>query len=285
MSLQFPGSWRFATDTDKLPDEARWAFDDLIGRIALQGSRWTLIEHFKGYFVRAIGASHVWSSSEDWADTDLRSYMEHAASNAPIFIEAFYNACEDLKAQGLDVPDVDLINRILNEKGVPFEIRPPNLIKVAQRRQAVVAPAIPPPSLAENAAAVFEESSRRCETLLAEGRPREAVQEMLWMLESLATVFRGTTVGATEVRGRYFNEIARELRAGSPGTTFERVMEWCVQLHGFLSSPTGGGVRHGLDLRSGTPISQAEGRLFCNLVLSYVGFILSEHERLNRAAG
>jgi hypothetical protein len=55
-----------------------------------------------------------------------------------------------------------------------------------------------------------------------------------------------------------------------------------MSVHGYLSSPTGGGVRHGLDLQEGVQVSENEARLFCNLIRSYVGFLLVEHERMAR---
>ena len=51
-------------------------------------------------------------------------------------------------------------------------------------------------------------------------------------------------------------------------------------MHGYLSAPAGGGVRHGLDLSRGVAITHSEARLFCNLVRSYLSFLIAEHERL-----
>jgi hypothetical protein len=53
-----------------------------------------------------------------------------------------------------------------------------------------------------------------------------------------------------------------------------------VGLHGFLSSPTGGGVRHGVDLNEGVAVKLNEARLYCNLIRSYISFLISEHERV-----
>ena len=47
---------------------------------------------------------------------------------------------------------------------------------------------------------------------------------------------------------KYFNEIVAELRASSRGTPRAEILRWLKMLHGYLSSPTGGGVRHGVDL-------------------------------------
>ncbi|TIS49853.1 hypothetical protein [Mesorhizobium sp.] len=57
--------------------------------------------------------------------------MRHTAENAPLFIEAFYEACEALRgADTIAVPDVGRMNRILAERGVGYEIRPPALVAV-----------------------------------------------------------------------------------------------------------------------------------------------------------
>lgn len=55
-----------------------------------------------------------------------------------------------------------------------------------------------------------------------------------------------------------------------------------MNLHGYLSSPTGGGIRHGLDLKEGIAVQAVEARLYCNLAKSYITFLVSEHERLSR---
>jgi hypothetical protein len=52
-------------------------------------------------------------------------------------------------------------------------------------------------------------------------------------------------------------------------------------MHGFLSAPAGGGVRHGLDLAEGVEINSGEAQLFCNLIRSYLQFLLDEHRRLS----
>jgi hypothetical protein len=51
-------------------------------------------------------------------------------------------------------------------------------------------------------------------------------------------------------------------------------------MHGYLSSPTGGGVRHGIDLAGGVDLDPSAARLFCNLTRSYISFLIMEHESL-----
>jgi hypothetical protein len=284
--LKFEPRWRFKPPSDgryrnsAIPKEALWEVDQLIGKVATQGKRWDILEHFKGAFCRACGASHVWSSSESWAETDMSTYMSQAAENAPVFLEAFYDACEDLRGKGLFAPDAQMINELCAKHNVGYVLRPPEMFL----RESAVVSSVPvverPPTVAEEALEILQQSLQRSEGLLAEGHHREAVQEMLWVLESLTTAFRGVESAGDTVRGKYFNEIVRDLRRLAKGAPLERVLEWVTALHGFLSSPTGGGVRHGLDLSAGVPIGPNEARLFCNLIRSYVSYLLVEHERL-----
>ena len=141
----------------------------MIGKIAAQGDRRALLEHFKGYFCGVIGAAHYWSSDEGWAYTDLMRYMGEAANSPELFMEAFYDACEALRADNrYEVPSVELMNEILREHHVLLEIRPPNLIKVATG--AKVPHPAPPPTLEEGASAIVRKSMQRAEELLGENR-------------------------------------------------------------------------------------------------------------------
>ncbi|MCF8708527.1 hypothetical protein [Rhizorhapis sp. SPR117] len=207
--------------------------------------------------------------------------MSQAAENAPLFIEAFYDGCESLRSEAdLTVPEVGRINRILSEHGVGYEIRPPALVAVGLHQP------IPVPeryqSLDEQAQEIVQQSLQQSEKLLAEGHPRQAVQEILWLMESVVTAFKGLGTGEDTIEAKYFNKIAQELRTKRKGQTIEQVLSWLTTLHGYLSSPTGGGVRHGADLKSGITINADEGRLYCNLIRSYVTFLMSEHERMSR---
>ncbi len=109
--LKFDSRWRFAPPPDgryfnsSIPAEALWEFERLIGQIATQGERWNILEHFKTAFGRASGSSPSWSTSESWAETDLGRMMREAMENAPLFIEAFFEACQKLGRDGLVVPD------------------------------------------------------------------------------------------------------------------------------------------------------------------------------------
>lgn len=283
--LQFDGSWRFTPPADgryhntAIPSAALGEFRRLIDRVATQGNRWDILEHFKGAFSRAAGQTHVRSSSESWAETDLGSVMSQAAENAPMFLEAFSDACEILRGRGLAGPDAGMINEVCERYEIGYAIEPPRLVL----REGRVAPvAVPPrvPTLAERANDLLQGSLSRSEELLGEDRCLEAVQASLWVLETVTTAFRGVDFSGNTVEGRYFNQIVRDLRRLAPGTTLERVAEWAGSVHGYLSSPTGGGVRHGLDLNKGVAIGRNEARLFCNLIRSFIGYLLAEHKRI-----
>jgi len=208
--------------------------------------------------------------------------MWRMADNAPLFIEAFYEACEALRAEGIGVPDVGRMNRILREHDVGYEIQPPALVAVGLHQPIAVPERYQ--SLDEQAQDTVQKSLLQSEKLLAEGNPRQAVQEILWLMESVVTAFKGLSTGDATIEGKYFNKIVQELRTQKKGQTIEQVLGWLTALHGYLSSPTGGGVRHGVDLKSGITIDADEGRLYCNLIRSYVTFLMAEHARMSRAS-
>jgi hypothetical protein len=123
MKFQEP-SWRFKSP-GPLPDGARCQFSGFVERIAAQGRVQDILEEFKWYFSNGTASR---SSSESWAQTDLRNNMESAAENAPFFIEAFVKACDDLKQQGLDVPTVEMINEVLWREKAGYRIEGDRLV-------------------------------------------------------------------------------------------------------------------------------------------------------------
>jgi hypothetical protein len=284
MPLRFPGAWRFTPPADgdfinaAIPESAVGEFFDVIDKLRNDNGRWSMLEHFKSHFG---GSSR--SSSESWAYSDLMSSMDHAAKNAPMFIESFYDACEVLRNESEEwfVPDVPFLNAILAKYNVGYEIRPPELVPREIGGRLIVVPQ-PSPTLAESAKETLDRSLKRSEELLSEGRSREAVQEILWLLETVSTAFRGLETQSGKVEGKYFNKIVGDLRKKHPGTTLEQVLDWITKMHGYLSSPAGGGIRHGMDLDGGVDLDPNQARLFCNLTRSYISYLLVEHDSLLR---
>lgn len=278
--LKFQNEWHF-TSPGPVSIEVINDFDDLVHKVANQGQQWGMLEHFKAYFARAAGCTASTSSSESWAATDLNNYMRHAAENAPLFIAAFYDACVAVKDGNpeISIPDVSVINRILAKHSVGYELRPPHLLSLDPQHTIPVQEQ--PPSLDEQAQETIRQSLRQAELLLDEGRPRQAVQEILWLLETVSTAFQGCLTDSGTVQGKYFNKIVKDLRFGNRGKSIEQVLDWVTTLHGYLSSPSGGGVRHGTHLANAVAMDDTEARLYCNLTRSYIAFLLAEHARLN----
>jgi hypothetical protein len=277
--LSFPTEWRFESP-GRLSDQALREISDLIGKITANGNGWKILESFKSSFASAAGTTSSWSSSESWAQSDLEGYMQGAAENAPLFIQAFYDTCEQLKAGGTPVPDVAFINRTLAKGNAGYEIQPPNLVLVPGDR-GIVEPVQQSVSLDQQAQSVIRAALVTSEQFLQQGRNRPAVQEVLWLLETVSTAFQGVETCEGTVQGKYFNKIIADLRARHAGKTLALVLEWCTSLHGYLSSPTGGGIRHGSDiLRPDLNLQDDEARLFCNLIRSYIFFLIDEHARL-----
>ncbi len=283
MVLKFPNKWRVESpNSEAMPRAAVEEFIGLVMKVATQApSRQGVIEQFKTATAAAAGVSDAKSSNQQWAASDLERNFKGAAENPPLFIEAFLDACAYLGNRNPDwwVPDEQLVNSVLRKHDVAYEVRGQDLVPIHGHAPPVPLPP-PPLSIEQTALDVYNSSLERSEELLGQGRPREAVQELLWVLETLAMAFRGLETEAGAVAGKYFNQIARELKTKHPGTTLERTLEWLSSLHGYLSSPGGGGVRHGLDLNTGIQVTANEGRLYCNLIRSYLGYLLGEHQRL-----
>lgn len=256
-------------------------FGNFITRMGAQGGQ-VVLECFKRHFASAANVQYYPSTNQSWAQTDLERVMTSAADNAPLFIVAFVSACEELieKYTGLAIPDVTRINRTLSEGGAGYEIRGDDL--VATSVPATISVPTSPPSLDHQAQAIIEKSLADADRALSEGNGRQAVQELLWLLETIATAFRDLPTADGTVQGKYFNKIVGKLRAGSRGMHQEQIIGWMLTLHGFLSAPSGGGVRHGLDLASGEPADIDEARLYCNLIRSYISYLITAHARLTK---
>lgn len=208
--------------------------------------------------------------------------MSEASENAPLFIEAFYNACDNLAKEhpGMEVPSVTRINRILSNADAGFQIDPPKLI--ATRTHAPIAVSDEAPSLDMQAKETIQNALDASEQALEGGNGRQAVQEVLWLLESFSTVFRNPNILDGGIHGRYFSKIVEELRNHGEGNHQRQILQWMMTLYGYLSSPTGGGIRHGVDLNEGQELGIVEARLYCNLIRSYLTFLIAEYERLQR---
>ena len=278
--LEFEGDWRYDSP-GPVERKVVWGFRELIDKISGQGRRQGILEHFKSHFASAAGATSYVSSDEGWASTDLDNYMEAASENAPMFIEAFYDACEELERRSpeMKMPGVGRMNRILTDAGCGFQIDPPRLI--ATRVHVPITVPDEAPSLDTQAKEVIYGALAASERALSEGNSRQAVQEVLWLLETLSTAFRSEKILDGSIHGRYFNKIIGELRRLGQGPQ-RQILQWMMNLHGYLSSPTGGGVRHGVDLNEGRELGLDEARLYCNLIRSYLTFLIAEHERLQR---
>lgn len=274
--LKFDKSWRF-NSPGPVPQGVVRDFNSLIEKIVAQGDVWQAVEQCKSGF----GGSGR-SSSLDWAWTDLSQLMDNLAENAPLFIEAFWKCCINLEQSGLAVPDLHYINSVLAKHDAGYEIQLPDLI--ATRAYTPITVPCLAPSLDEQARTLIDECLGESERLLNAGQGRRAVQEILFLLESITTAFRGMGEDTVTIQGKYFGPILSEMKKRERGRAQENILTWMTTLHGYLSSPTGGGVRHGTDLKEGIAIQPHEARLYCNLARSYLTFLLEEHDQQSNGA-
>lgn len=149
-----PTAWRYGSPGAMSPAAAN-AFNSLVHTIAGQtDSSWAIFELFKAKF--SGGYSN--SSSESWAISDLHNGMMGAADNAPVFISAFWDGCEQVRSDYPEVglPDADVINQILYEHELPYELRSPALL--ARHPQTPISVQAPAKSVGDKAYALIHAS-------------------------------------------------------------------------------------------------------------------------------
>ena len=280
--LEIEGKWRFDSPC-AMQLHVVGKFRELIDRISTIDGNWQTLEHFKKCFASKVGQAYARSSNEGWALSDLADLMSAAAENAPLFIETFHEACEELQTvyPQTEMPGIFRINRILAEHDVGFQIDPPRLI--ATKEHIFIAVPEEVSSLDNRVKEAVQESLAASERSLGEGNGRQAVQEALWLLESISTAFQSAEILDGDIKGHYFNKIIPELRRHRKGPQ-EQILNWMKALHGYLSSPTGGGIRHGANLLNLPDLGISEARLYCNLIKSYSTYLIEEYERLRQSS-
>lgn len=177
-----------------------------------------------------------------------------------------------------------MVNAILAKHKVGYSISLPNLIRDADST-APIPVQVDSLSLDEQAQELIQNSLRISEELRAAGKHRQAVQEVLWLMETVSTAFQGMDVEDNgTVKGKYFKKIVEDLQRFNRGKASEHVLAWVTTLYGFLSAPTGGGIRHGAKLGTAIATDPIEAKLYCNLIRSYIMFLIDEHGRLSKSA-
>lgn len=174
------------------------------------------------------------------------------------------------------IPPWPYVNRHLSPCGIVLS--PPNLVTTTNFKPIPVPQNVP--SLDVKANELIQRSLSDSEHLLATGKNRAAVQEILWLLETISTAFRGADFPDGNVTGKYFSKIIGDLRRLHRGQTLDRVSIWLENIYGYLSAPDGGGIRHGSSLSVHEELTAGEARLYCDLSRSYITFLLHEHTRL-----
>jgi len=133
MVVIVPSALRFPRSGTTRPLDAN-AVDELLAlarRVQSSQGEKSVLETFKKHFSRASGDGYAPSSDLSWAETDFWRHAQSAADDAPNFIAAFCNACEELEGRGASIPDLSLVNEILASYGCPYQVRDGELIDSA----------------------------------------------------------------------------------------------------------------------------------------------------------
>ena len=130
MHLQMAGELRFPMGkTTPLNDDTVNDFISLIRKVSAPMGHQQIMEVFKKNFCKVSNEYYARSSSLDWAESDMLTQAHNAATDAPNFIAAIYDALEELKRGNATVPTVQHINQILKSNHVQYEIVGDQLIQ------------------------------------------------------------------------------------------------------------------------------------------------------------
>ena len=263
-----------------IPNEAVDEFFMFAKLTAQRGDAEEIYYIFRAEFSEAVGMPRYRSSSLYFAPHDAKSAMENAASNAPVFIAAFYTACSEVAERfgSNSAPDVATINRLLEKHRIGYLIDPPKL----RLREAVDVVPVHPTNLLQQAHEKFRNAVERSEQLLRENKGEEAVNHIWWLLESVSTAFAGLTVNGRIIDGDYFNAVVKDIQRAAGASTLGTVARWLASLQAYLSGPDQGGIRHGRQLHL-EGLQPHDAILFCNLTRSYISYLLAEYELLTSA--
>jgi hypothetical protein len=170
---------------------------------------------------------------------------------------------------------------VLRDTQSGWEIQPPNLI-LHDWEPGSVPIKEPVESLDQQARELIQKSLSKSEALLANGDYRQAVQESLWLLETVTTTFQGLETDHATIAGNYFNKIVGDLRRHHKGKTLDQVLTWMMALHGVPLFADGWANTARRRLSGDVKIDRNEARLFLNLIRSYIDFLIFEHNRLSK---
>ena len=151
MPLQMPAELRFAPSgsAEALDADAMADLLALAQKIQCPFGYKSVLETFKSQFGRSTGGGSSTSSSVDWAESDLWRIARDAAKDAPGFIAAFFDACEQLQASGATVPDEAHINSVLTKYGCCYQILEGELVTSVPHVASPAAPLSPDDTVAK----------------------------------------------------------------------------------------------------------------------------------------
>lgn len=277
--ITFPKEWGFepAANTDEwyleeIPVEAARAIERLIHQIAdsAESTKATL-EEFGRAFSASVGGSYYGSSDVGWAGTDLNSYLMDARTNPPKFLRTLVEAFNSVRDERTDqeIPEVAHLNKILETHRVGYIIQPDGVLTLRTDYIGEEDTDVP---LLVKARAELESSWDKANDLLVQGKPREALEAIWWVVESMTADFAGAKVAGVQVQGTYFNEVIKDIKKAYPGTVRHRALSLLEQIQHWLSDPKQLGIRHGASATA-QKVELPEARLIVGLVREYAKYL------------
>lgn len=277
--ITFPKEWGFEPPRnteewylEEVSVEAAREIEGIIHQIANspESAKGTL-EKFGRAFSASVGGNYLNSSDVGWAGTDLNTYLMDARSNPPKFLRTFVDALNSVRDERTDqdIPELPHLNTILETHRLGYIIQPDGRLTLRADYIGEVDTEVP---ALVKARAELESSWEKANGLLVRGKPREALEAIWWVVESMTADFSGTSVAGVPVRGTYFNDVMKDIKKAYPGTVRHRALSLLEQIQHWLSDPKQLGIRHGAS-STAQKVELPEARLIVGLVREYAKYL------------
>ncbi len=171
------------------------------------------------------------------------------------------------------------MNRVLSEQNTGFVIQPPNLI--SQDAQELINVSEEPLSLDQQAQEIIQQALAQSEKLCLKDMIGQPSRKFYGFSKLSPLPFRGSILTWGPFRGNTSIRSPMIYEGSIEEVRWRRFLTGSRLYTVICPRPTGGGIRHGTDLKAGIATQPNEARLFCNLIRSYIGYLIAEHKRLS----
>jgi len=224
------------------------------------------------------GYSH--STSVEWAANDFRQRAYSARESARSFLADILEGFRQIERYGFPTRSEADVNTVLRE--VRSRWRVANGLAQVNTTASGVDTRNQGLAISEGCRREIDASVDKAEILLANGDGRDAVREMVDLMETVTSAFQGREFGGRKFKGKNLSHVAKSLASLGDDEFIRHAMHEMERFYGLMSSRERG-VRHGKlweVLESGADIDILAAQLYCDMARAYMNFILATYDKI-----